>query len=144
MTHICVSYLNITGSNNGLSPDWRQAIIWINDRKLLIGPISTSFCGLLVEINIFSFKKTHLNIICLMSAILSRPQYVNSPSCWASLTCLLSHSYLLALMYFHWSFRISLTSFYALTHLFLTHGNNHLMSGSYNPSCLITLSSPFT
>ena len=30
MTHICVSKLNIIGSDNGLSPGLRQAIIWTN------------------------------------------------------------------------------------------------------------------
>ena len=30
VTHICVSNLTIIGSDNGSSPGWRQAIIWIN------------------------------------------------------------------------------------------------------------------
>ena len=30
VTHICVSKLTIIGSDNGLSPDRRQAIIWTN------------------------------------------------------------------------------------------------------------------
>ena len=30
MTHICVGKLIIIGSENGLSPDRRQAIIWTN------------------------------------------------------------------------------------------------------------------
>ena len=30
VTHICVSKLNIIGSDNGLSPGRRQAIIWTN------------------------------------------------------------------------------------------------------------------
>ena len=30
VTHICVSELPITGSDNCLSPGWRQAIIWTN------------------------------------------------------------------------------------------------------------------
>ena len=34
VTHICVSKLVIIGSDNGLSPDQRQAIIWTNDGKL--------------------------------------------------------------------------------------------------------------
>ena len=36
--HICVSELIIIGSNNGLSPERRQAIIWTNAGILLIGP----------------------------------------------------------------------------------------------------------
>ena len=38
VTHICVGNQTITGSDNGLSPDRRQAIIWTNARMLLIGP----------------------------------------------------------------------------------------------------------
>ena len=37
MTHICVSKLSIIGSDNGLSPDRRQAIIWTNAGIFLIG-----------------------------------------------------------------------------------------------------------
>ena len=38
VTHICVSKLSITGSDNGLSPGRRQAIIWTNAGILLIEP----------------------------------------------------------------------------------------------------------
>ena len=41
VTHICVSKLTIIGSDNGLSPDRRQAIIWNNAGILLIGPLGT-------------------------------------------------------------------------------------------------------
>ena len=57
VTHICVSNLSITGSNNGLSPGWRQAIIWPNAGILLIRPLGTNFSEILIEINTFSFKK---------------------------------------------------------------------------------------
>ena len=30
VTHICVGKLNIIGSDNGLSPEQRQAIVWTN------------------------------------------------------------------------------------------------------------------
>ena len=60
VTHICVSKLNTTASDNGLSPDRRQAIIWINAEKLLIGPLGTNFSEILVGILTFSFKKMHL------------------------------------------------------------------------------------
>ena len=30
LTHICICKLNSIGSGNGLSPGWRQAIIWTN------------------------------------------------------------------------------------------------------------------
>ena len=38
VTHICVGNLTIIGSDNGLSPGQRQAIIWINAGILLIRP----------------------------------------------------------------------------------------------------------
>ena len=43
MTHICVSKLTIIGSDNGLLPGRRQAIIWTNAGILLIGPLGTNF-----------------------------------------------------------------------------------------------------
>ena len=62
MTHICVSKLTITGSNNGLSPNWRQAIIWTNDGILLIGTLGTNFSEIFIEILAFSFKKMRLKV----------------------------------------------------------------------------------
>ena len=38
VTLICVGNLPIIGSDNGLSPDRRQAIIWTKAGILLIGP----------------------------------------------------------------------------------------------------------
>ena len=38
MTHICVINLTIIGSDNGLSPGRRQAIIWTNAGILFIDP----------------------------------------------------------------------------------------------------------
>ena len=60
MTHICVGELTSIGSDNGLSPGRRQAIIWTNDFILLIGPLETNFNEILIGIYIFSFKKMHL------------------------------------------------------------------------------------
>ena len=60
MTHICVSNLTIIGSDNGLSPGRRQAIIWTNVGILLIGPLGTNFSEILIAIHKFSFKKMHL------------------------------------------------------------------------------------
>ena len=57
MTHICVGNLTIIGSDNGLSPRRRQAIIWINAGILLIGPLGTNFSEILIGIQTFSFKK---------------------------------------------------------------------------------------
>ena len=58
--HICVGKLTIIVSDNGLSPGWRQAIIWTNAGILLISPLGTNFSEILIRIQIFSFKKMHL------------------------------------------------------------------------------------
>ena len=62
MTHIYVNELNIIGSNNGLSPGRRQAIIWTSDGILLIGPLATNFSEILAEIITVSFKKMYLKV----------------------------------------------------------------------------------
>ena len=61
--HISVSKLTTTGSDNGLSPGRHQAIIWTNAGILLIGPLGTNFCEILIEIHTFSFKKMHLKLL---------------------------------------------------------------------------------
>ena len=53
VTHICVVKLTIIGSDNGLSPGRRQAIIWTNAGILLIGPIETNFIEILIGIQTF-------------------------------------------------------------------------------------------
>ena len=62
VTHICVSTPTIIGSDNGLSPGRRQAIIWTNDGILLIEPLGTKFSEILIEIRTFSCKKMHLKM----------------------------------------------------------------------------------
>ena len=62
VTHICVGKLTIIGSDNGLSPGRRQAIIWTNAGILLIRPLRTNFSEILSEIHSFSFKKMHLKM----------------------------------------------------------------------------------
>ena len=62
VTHICVSKLTIIGSDNGLSPGRRLAIIWTNTGILLIEPSGTNFNKILIEIHTFSFKKMHLKL----------------------------------------------------------------------------------
>ena len=62
VTHICVSEIIITGSDNGLSPGRRQAIIWTNAGILLIGPLGINFSEILIKINTFSFNKMHLKM----------------------------------------------------------------------------------
>ena len=61
-THICVSKLTIIGSDNGLSPGRRQAIIWTNAGILLIGPLGTNFNETSIKIHTFSFTKIHLKL----------------------------------------------------------------------------------
>ena len=63
MPHICVGKLTIIGSDNSLSPGWRQAIIWTNAGILLIEPPETNFNEILINIHTFSFKKMHLKML---------------------------------------------------------------------------------
>ena len=80
VTHICVGNLIIIGSDNGLSPGRRQAIIWTNAGTLLIGTSGPNFSEILIEIITFSFKKNVFErVVCEMAAILSRPQCVKEP-----------------------------------------------------------------
>ena len=79
VTHICVSKLTSVGSDNGLSPGRRQAIIWTSAGILLIGPLGTNFRENLTEIHIFSFNKSIWNVVWKMAYILSRYQCVRPP-----------------------------------------------------------------
>ena len=62
VTHLCVSKLTTIGSDNGLSPGRRQAIIWTSAGILLIRSLGTTFSEILSEIHTFSFKKMYLNM----------------------------------------------------------------------------------
>ena len=76
VTHICVGKLTFTGSDNGLSPGRRQAIIWTNVGILLTRTWGTNFS----EISyIFIQENAFENVVWKMAAILSRPQCVK---CW--------------------------------------------------------------
>ena len=90
VTHKCVSKIVITGSDNGLLRDRRQAIIWTDAEILLIGPL-INFSEILIEINIFSFKKIHLKMLsvkwrpfCLSLNMLSYDLlvYIYHAHCW--------------------------------------------------------------
>ena len=77
--HICVDNLTIIGSDHGLSPGRRQAIIWTNAGILLIGTLGTNFSEILIGIrNIFIEENGFESVVCEMAAILSRPQCVNN------------------------------------------------------------------
>ena len=69
VTHICVGKLINIGSDNGLSPVRRQAIIWTNAGILLTGPLGTNFGEILIEIQTFSCRKIRLK----MSSAKCRP-----------------------------------------------------------------------
>ena len=62
VTHICVGKLIIIGSDNGLSPDRRQAIIWTNAGLLSIGPLRTYFSENVIKMQQLSLKKIHVNM----------------------------------------------------------------------------------
>ena len=62
VTHICVSELTVTGSDNGLSHGQRQAIIWTNAGILLIRTLGTNCSDILGEIHSFSFSKMHVKM----------------------------------------------------------------------------------
>ena len=54
--------LTIIGSDNGMSLAQHQAIIWTNAGILLIGSLGTKFSEILIEMQTFSLKKTHLKM----------------------------------------------------------------------------------
>ena len=56
VTHICVSEPTNIGSDYGLSPGRRQAIIWTNAGILLTGPLGTNFSEIVIEIQTFSLR----------------------------------------------------------------------------------------
>ena len=66
MTHWCHIYASLKwvsiGSDNGLSPNRRQAIARTNADLLLIGPLGTNFSEILIKIQNFSFTKMNLKI----------------------------------------------------------------------------------
>ena len=63
MTHICVGNLTIVGSDNGLSPGRRQAIILTNAGILSIGTLGTNFNEISIGVQTFSFKKMHFIMV---------------------------------------------------------------------------------
>ena len=99
--HICIGKLTIIGSDNGLSPGRRQAIIWTNAGILLIGPLGTC-CEILIVIDTFSFKKMHLK----MASAKSRPfclslGVLTDRYCWHFAYCLWDELHLFATKFLH-------------------------------------------
>ena len=63
--HIYASVNQVSiGSDNGLLPIRRQAIIWTSVGLLSTGRLGTSFSEILIKIQNFSFTKMHLKISC--------------------------------------------------------------------------------
>ena len=60
MTNISIGKLTSTGSDNGLSPGRRQAIIRTDAGTLLIEPLGKNFSEILIKTHTFSFKKMKL------------------------------------------------------------------------------------
>ena len=71
-THICIANLAIIGSDNGLSPGRRQAIIWTNAGILLTVLFGTNFSETKIGIQTSSLKKIHLK----MSSVKWRPFFL--------------------------------------------------------------------
>ena len=62
-THMCVGNLSIIGSDDGLSPGRRQAIIWSNAGILLNEPLGKNFSEISIAIHTFSSKKFYLKML---------------------------------------------------------------------------------
>ena len=54
--YICINKLTIIGSDNSLSTEQHQAIIWTNAGILLMGFLGTNFSEILSEIHMLSIK----------------------------------------------------------------------------------------
>ena len=89
VTHICVSKLYV-GSDNGLSPGRRQAIIWhivnSNLRNKLQWNLKRNSC-------VFIQENEFENVVCEMASILSRPQFVKEIDIQTPINCHLNACY---------------------------------------------------
>ena len=90
MTHTCVGKTTIIGSDDGLSPGRRQAIIWTNAGILLFGTLGTNFSKILIECHSCSFKKMHMKMSsgkwrpsCLgLNVLIGYTLYAVTPAAW--------------------------------------------------------------
>ena len=79
MTQICVGKLTIIGSDNGLSPGRRQAIIWTKCWNIANLTLMNKFQWYFYQNSIIFIPENELeNVVCEMASILSRPQCVNN------------------------------------------------------------------
>ena len=60
--HISISKLTIIGSDNGLSPYQRQAIIWNNAGIFLIRPLGTKLGEILIKTHVFTQENAFENL----------------------------------------------------------------------------------
>ena len=75
---VSVDKLNIIASDNCLSSDLHEVIIWTNAGILLLWLTGTDFNDIFIDIHTFSFfQNAFENVICEMAAILAWPQCVN-------------------------------------------------------------------
>ena len=75
--HICGSNQTTIGSDNGLSPDWCQGIVWTNAGILFIGTLGTKLSWNPNQISyIFIQEQAFENVVWEMASILPQPQYV--------------------------------------------------------------------
>ena len=116
VTHISVGNVTIIGSDNGLSPGWRQAIIWTNAGILLIEPSWTYFSEIPIEDHTFSLKKIHLKMsakwlafcLCLNVLIhLRHKNYIHGSQMYKALLWLGTDWFY---PYFSWLFQFVITS----------------------------------
>ena len=73
------------GSDNGMTPIWRQAIIWTNAGLLSIGPLGTNLPVSEISIKMkkpIIHENAFENTDCKMAAILYRERWVNSSHIW--------------------------------------------------------------
>ena len=78
VTHICVSKLSVTGSDNDLSLDRRQAIIWTKCWNIVNWTLRNKRQWFFFYRNWYIFIQENVfkNVVWKMTAILSRPQSV--------------------------------------------------------------------
>ena len=94
VTHICATKLTTIGSDNGLSPGRRQAIIWTSVGILVIGPLGTNFSEIFNRnIHIFIQENAFENVVWEKAAILSRPQCVKKHSLFGCSFCFISGNF---------------------------------------------------
>ena len=87
VTHVCVSKLTIIGSDNDLSPERHQAIIWISAGILLIEQTSVESQS---EFYYFHYTKCIENVVCGHFVIMLTWEHRKSQRTWY-IWCLMTH-----------------------------------------------------